>query len=72
MSDRDSVGTNALDYRTQRLWGHLSLVGLLLEDRVPARERLVAEIGDLAPFCLVQAADQLPAQADGEERDRAS
>ena len=52
MSDRDSVAASTIDYGTWRLLRDLSVVGLVLEDRVPARDRLEAQIGDIAPFCF--------------------
>jgi hypothetical protein len=64
VSDRESVVTNTLDRRSRRLLGHLSLVGLFLEDRSSARERLEAEIGDLTPFCLAQANADSPKRVD--------
>ncbi len=64
MSDRESAAANTLDHRTRRLLGHLSLVGLFLEDRPSARERLEAKIGDLTPFCLAQASADSPKRVD--------
>ena len=64
MSDRESDAASTLDHRTRRLLGHLSLVGLFLEDRSSARERLEAKIGDLTPFCLAQASADSPKRVD--------
>ena len=63
MSDEHFVAVKGLDPRARRLLCHLSLVGLIVEDRPPARERLEAKIGDLTPFCLAQAVVE-PARAD--------
>jgi hypothetical protein len=69
VSDREIVATNGLDRQTRRLLGHLSLVGLFLEVRSPARERLEAELGDLAPVCLTPAvAKSADAQGSGPGR----
>ena len=48
MSDPDSVAARTVHRGTELLLRHLTLVGLFLEDRAPARERAEAKIGDLA------------------------
>ena len=52
MSDQDFVAAKTLDRGDRRLLRHLSLVGVFLDDRVPARERVEATIGKLAAVCL--------------------
>ncbi len=65
VSDRESVAANTLDRKTRRLLRHLSLVGASMEERLPARERLNAKIGDLSPFCLPQVDTDSSARAGG-------
>ncbi len=60
MSDPDSVAARTVHRGTERLLRHLTLFGLFVEDRAPARERAQAELGDLAALCV-------PPEAGGSE-----
>jgi hypothetical protein len=72
VSDRDFVAANTLDRRTRRLLRHLWLVGVFLHDRVPARERVDARIGDLAASCLPPTQVDPPARSDSTGDPRAA
>ena len=72
MSDRDFVATNGLDCKTERLIGHLTLVGSFLEDRSPARERLHRKIGDFTLLVLPQPDADSQVCADGSGPGRAA
>jgi hypothetical protein len=72
VSDREFVATSRVDRKTERLIGHLTLVGAFLEDRSPARERLYGKIGDLTLFGLPQADADSQVRADGSGPGRAA
>lgn len=70
MRARGFATADTLDRKTQRLLDHLSLVGLVLEHRIPALERAEGKIGDLAAVCFppLQAASRAGSNITGDTR----